>query len=170
MLSLPQHQLSRDLLALVYMDPRRYDRSAIRSMLGDIQRDHPEHAQAIMQPAFERVVENSGEDNGTGMIDLFLIFGGTVNCPGLFQKATQILEPAVHSPAIPQVHAVLFRLIQAGADPQVSWPELGGRTAIDELADLSNPACLRAVERVLGEVMADQQLETNTAPALAPSR
>lgn len=163
-------QTMEDLCYMVYCDPKDYDLRAIRKELEQIRHAYPTRVQQLIQPAFERVVENSGMDTSTRAIELFLAYGASITWPLLFHKATQELGPYNHPPALPQVCAVLHCLIRAGADPHAAWPEFGGRSSIEELGDgMSNPACLRAVESVLAEVELDRQLE-NTAPATGPAR
>lgn len=158
-----------DLLLMVYCDPNDYDLPAIRDELEWIRRTFPEHVQQQIQPAFERVVENSGMGTNTAAIELFLRYGASVAWPQLFDKATQELEPYLHPPALPQVCAVLHCLIRAGADPRARWPEFDGKSSIEVLIKRCNPARRKAIERVLAEVELDRQLE-NTAPATGPSR
>lgn len=168
-----RHAIAEHLRAMVYMDPNDYDRPAIRSELEKIRREHPNLVQCLIQPAFERLVENSGDDSDTQMVDLFLRYGASVSNPTLFSKAVQILDGCrPHEPKVTsQVNAVLRALITAGADPTIGHAEFEGRSIIQEFSkERWRPTKVQAIQRVFKEIEQDRSLEMNTAPATGPSR
>lgn len=164
-------ELSRALNGVVYMEPTRYDRSKILAMLDQVVSEYPDDAPAVLHAAFSRVVEESSTDTDTWVIDQFLAHGASANWVWCLFKAVQPLEINNNPIIRRQVVSVLRRLIQAGADPDVAWPELEGLSVSESWArDPRRVWCLDALNEVMDPIRLNAQLETNTAQAPAPSR
>ena len=132
------------LLREVYTEPKHYDRVKILGLLKEIKHAYPQRVPIIIKAAFERVVENSSMDKGTWLIEQFLAHGAEVASPKLLHKAVQDLDPdSDEPPHMPQVVAVVQRLLLAGANPSET---LTGRQVFE------NPLPVQAIVRAMANI------------------
>lgn len=173
------HAADARLLVEVYKDPEHYNRGKIGHLIQDVWVARPEQCPSILQRAFERVVENTSMDTSYKMLKEFLAFDASTDWPLCILKATQDLEAAtMPAPYFPQAVRVLHHLIEFGADPFKVWPELGGRSPIQCLAEHRNPAPLDALRQAIAGLdnpyvkaeaearLVQHDMETSTRPAV----
>lgn len=135
------------LLREVYMEPQHYDRNKIVALLKEIKLAYPQRVPVIIRAAFERVVENSSMDQGTWLIDQFLVYGAIVDSVKHLRAALQDLEPYEVEPScMAQVVEVVQRLLQVGANPGHYL------ASSDYLVVSDRPLLMKALVRAMGNI------------------
>lgn len=151
------HWLSGVLHFSVYKSPNQYDREFIAAALDLIELLYPNEKQTLLQQSFYRVLHETADDRDTWILDAFLGAGVSVD-----RHDTLILTARHAYPfeaRMPQVVAVMRRLIEAGADPDKRWPELEGhstRTFLSELQGLEGSPMLEALEAAEQGIVLDR--------------
>lgn len=170
------YDLSIVIRSELYNCPAGNDRQKIDALLSEVERNHAADAHEILRFGFDRALMESIEDRDTWVVDRFLRAGASVDwsrCLIALVWQARGTGPGCWSRCRPQVVAVLRQLINAGADPDKPWPVLGGKSARQYFASITdnrwpNGAVLTLA--ALEEAEEQRNLRTRTKPASGQSR
>ena len=168
--------LSGKIRSEVYKHPANYDRNNIDALLSEVERNHAADTQEILKSSFERALMESIEDRDTWVVDRFLRAGASVDwsrCLIALVWQARGTGAGCWTRERPQVVAVLRQLINAGADADKPWPDLGGKSARQYFAGITenrwpNGAALTLA--ALEEAEEHRNLSTRAKPATGQVR